>query len=142
MNRRIVPARKASCHGSAGITDRRNRATRFTPDSRFSVSTAAASSTHRLPILLMYLYHSGLACCIYSNGCGSERADRSLRMLRPLIHREQQLRYSSGWTYRLLFWFQLGSNEGPKNRHFFGISGADSTVLRFANGRMPFTRPE
>jgi hypothetical protein len=35
-----------------------------------------------------------------------------------------------------LFWFQLGSNEGPLNRRFFGISGADSTVLRFVNSRM------
>jgi hypothetical protein len=30
-------------------------------------------------------------------------------------------------------WFQLGSNEGPKNRRFLGISGADSTVLKFVN---------
>src|SRR6266852_7959206 len=29
-----------------------------------------------------------------------------------------------------VIWFQLGSNEGPLNRRFFGISGADSTVLR------------
>src|SRR6266478_3203668 len=28
-----------------------------------------------------------------------------------------------------VIWFQLGSNEGPLNRRFFGISGADSTVL-------------
>jgi hypothetical protein len=27
-------------------------------------------------------------------------------------------------------WFQLGSNEGPKNRHFLGISGVDSTVFK------------
>jgi hypothetical protein len=33
-------------------------------------------------------------------------------------------------------WFQLGSNEGPLNRRFFGISGADSTVLKFVNSRM------
>jgi hypothetical protein len=33
-------------------------------------------------------------------------------------------------------WFQLGSNEGPLNRRFFGISGADSTDLRFVNNRM------
>jgi hypothetical protein len=26
-----------------------------------------------------------------------------------------------------VIWFQLGSNEGPLNRRFFGISGADST---------------
>src|SRR5258708_37171951 len=35
-----------------------------------------------------------------------------------------------------VIWFQLGSNEGPLNRRFFGISGADSTVLRFVNSRM------
>jgi hypothetical protein len=35
-----------------------------------------------------------------------------------------------------VIWFQLGSNEGPLNRHFFGISGADSTILRFVNSRM------
>src|SRR6266699_4195015 len=35
-----------------------------------------------------------------------------------------------------VIWFQLGSNEGPKNRRFFGISGADSTVLKFVNSRM------
>src|SRR5439155_22970389 len=34
-----------------------------------------------------------------------------------------------------VIWFQLGSNEGPLNRRFFGISGADSTVLRFVNSR-------
>jgi hypothetical protein len=33
-------------------------------------------------------------------------------------------------------WFQLGSNEGPLNRRFLGISGADSTALRFVNSRM------
>ena|SRR5215472_2294154 len=36
----------------------------------------------------------------------------------------------------LNFGFQLGSSEGPLNRRFFGISGADSTVLRFVNSRM------
>src|SRR5260370_14917613 len=35
-----------------------------------------------------------------------------------------------------MIWFQLGSNEGPLNRRFFGISGADSTVLKFVNSRM------
>ncbi len=35
-----------------------------------------------------------------------------------------------------VIWFQLGSNEGPLNRRFFGISGAGSTVLRFVNSRM------
>lgn len=35
-----------------------------------------------------------------------------------------------------LFWFQLGSNEGLKNQQFFGLSGADSTVLKFVNSRM------
>ncbi len=35
-----------------------------------------------------------------------------------------------------VIWFQFGSNEGPLNRRFFGISGADSTVLRFVNSRM------
>src|SRR5215472_618960 len=35
-----------------------------------------------------------------------------------------------------VIWFQLGFNEGPLNRRFFGISGADSTVLRFVNSRM------
>ena len=35
-----------------------------------------------------------------------------------------------------VIWFQLGSNEGPLNRRFFGISGADSTVLMFVNSRM------
>src|SRR5438876_11180668 len=34
-----------------------------------------------------------------------------------------------------VIWFQLGSNEGPLNRRFFGISGAGSTVLRFVNSR-------
>src|SRR5258707_12269861 len=34
-----------------------------------------------------------------------------------------------------VIWFQLGSNEGPLNRRFFGISGADSTVLQFVNSR-------
>src|SRR6266478_10209843 len=34
-----------------------------------------------------------------------------------------------------VIWFQLGSNEGPKNRRFVGISGADSTVLKFVNSR-------
>jgi hypothetical protein len=36
----------------------------------------------------------------------------------------------------LELWFQLGSNEGPLNRRYFGISGADSTVLRSVNSRM------
>ncbi len=35
-----------------------------------------------------------------------------------------------------IIWFQLGSNEGPLNPCFLGISGADSTVLRFVNSRM------
>src|SRR2546430_14704877 len=37
-----------------------------------------------------------------------------------------------------VIWFQHGSNEGPLNRRFFGISGADSTVLRFVNSRMVY----
>jgi hypothetical protein len=33
-------------------------------------------------------------------------------------------------------WFQLGSNDGPKNRQFLGLSGAGSTVCECVNSRM------
>jgi hypothetical protein len=55
-----------------------------------------------------------------------------------IMHRQRLTRRCVGnaGSSSAVIWFQLGSNEGPLNRRFFGISGADSTVLRFVNSRM------
>ncbi len=47
---------------------------------------------------------------------------------RSLAGRRPCLKCRSVLNLHLQNWFQVGSNNGPKNRHFYGISGAGSTI--------------